>query len=352
MKPAKLNYGDKVAIVSLSGGVLGEKFVAHELELGIKRLEEFGLTPVFMPNSKKGIAYTQKNPKARIADLKAAFLDKEIKGIICAIGGDDGYKAVPYMLGDPEFAEAVKNNPKVFMGFSDTTVHHLALNKLGLDTFYGPSFLCDFAELDTDMLSYTKYWVLNMFINRKVTPLEGSKVWYKERTDFSPAALGTPRDVFLEERGYIAPCAGGIAEGKLYGGCIDTIYRWLKPYQPGAKEICSKYNIFDGNTTGKILFLDTSDNKPEPKKFKEMLLAIKETGAFDKCAGVLFGKPQDEAYFEEYLQVIKELLPDKKVLYNLNFGHATPRCVMPYDCNCRVDLDKLTVEFTGPMFSK
>ena len=50
-----LKKGDKVAIVSLSSGILGEPFVKHEVELGIKRLKELGLIPVFMKNSLKGI---------------------------------------------------------------------------------------------------------------------------------------------------------------------------------------------------------------------------------------------------------------------------------------------------------
>lgn len=53
----KLNKGDKVAIVSLSSGLLGESFVKHELDLGIKRLKEFGLNPVIMDNSLKGLEY-------------------------------------------------------------------------------------------------------------------------------------------------------------------------------------------------------------------------------------------------------------------------------------------------------
>ena len=52
IKPERLKKGDKVAIVSLSSGILGEKFVVHELDLGVKRLKEFGLEPVFMKNSR------------------------------------------------------------------------------------------------------------------------------------------------------------------------------------------------------------------------------------------------------------------------------------------------------------
>ena len=73
MEMKKLKKGDKVAIVSLSSGILGEPFIKHELDLGIKRLEELGLIPVFMDNSLKGLDYIRENPKSRAEDLKKAF---------------------------------------------------------------------------------------------------------------------------------------------------------------------------------------------------------------------------------------------------------------------------------------
>ena len=88
----KLRKGDKVAIVSLSSGMLGEEFCSHNLEIGTKRLKEYGLEPVFMPNSLRGIEYLKEHPEARAEDLKKAFLDDSVAGIICAIGGDDTYK--------------------------------------------------------------------------------------------------------------------------------------------------------------------------------------------------------------------------------------------------------------------
>src|SRR5690554_4426816 len=91
-KPKKLNIGDKVAIVSLSSGILGEDDLKLQVDLGVRRLIYMGITPIFMPNAKKGLAFIKDNPKARANDLKEAFKDPEIKGIICAIGGDDTYK--------------------------------------------------------------------------------------------------------------------------------------------------------------------------------------------------------------------------------------------------------------------
>lgn len=66
----KLRKGDKVAIVSLSSGMLGEAFCSHNIEIGVKRLREYGLETSFMPNSLKGIEYLKANPKARAKDLK------------------------------------------------------------------------------------------------------------------------------------------------------------------------------------------------------------------------------------------------------------------------------------------
>ena len=95
--------------------------------------------------------YLFSHPEERASDLKKAFLDDSIKGIICATGGDDTYKTIPYLMEDKEFLEAVKKHPKIFTGYSDTTMNHLMLNKIGLETFYGPCFLTDLAELEKDV---------------------------------------------------------------------------------------------------------------------------------------------------------------------------------------------------------
>ena len=87
IKPRKLKKGDKIAIVSLSQGLLGMPFCKHEVDIALKRLEEFGLVPVIMPNAMKDMDYIKEHPEARASDLKEAFMDKDIKAIISAIGG-------------------------------------------------------------------------------------------------------------------------------------------------------------------------------------------------------------------------------------------------------------------------
>ena len=198
----KLRRDDKVAIVSLSSGMLGEEYCSHNIEIGVRRLREYGLEPVFMPNALKGVEYLKKHLEARAADLKSAFLDDTIAGIICAIGGDDTYRLLPYLMEDREFVNAVQAHPKLFTGFSDTTVNHLMFYRLGLSTYYGPNFICDLGEIANEMLPYSRRAFESYLEGKEYKEIASSEVWYEERTDFSRAAVGTERISHKEERGY------------------------------------------------------------------------------------------------------------------------------------------------------
>lgn len=355
LKPYKLNKGDKVAIVSLSRGLLGMPFCSHQLELGIKRLEEMGLVPVVMPNALKELDYLANHPEERASDLKRAFMDDEIKGIICAIGGDDTYKTIPYLLNDGEFKEAVINHPKIFTGYSDTTNNHLMLNKLGLSTFYGPNILNDIAELDNEMIPYTKAYFNKFFENEDSFEITSSPLWYEERTEFGKNQLGQPRVTHKEEHGYETINGGGVATGKLYGGCLESIYDGLTGGKYGDEaEVFKKYEIFptDEEWKEKILFLETSDGKPTPNDLEKMLMELKNRNILRSVKGLLVGKPQDEEYYDEYKEVYKRVFCDLKtpVLFNLNFGHAYPRCIVPYDAETVVDYDNKKVIINSPIF--
>lgn len=341
-KPKALKSGDKVAIVSLSSGMLGEEFCSHNIEIGAKRLKEYGLEPVFMTNTLKGIEYLQNHPEARAADLKQAFGDDSIQGIICAIGGDDTYRLLPYLLEDEEFVEAVKKHPKLFTGFSDTTINHLMLYKLGLSTFYGPNFICDLGEIANDMLPYTKKAFEGYIEGNEVKEILVSDVWYEEREDFSRNAIGTDRVVHKEQRGFELLQGKARFQGRLLGGCLESFYDILEGTRYDDEiETCRKYGLFPTREEwkDKILFIETCEEKPTPELFQKELLALKKQGIFDVISGIIVGKPQDETYYEEYKKIYSEVIENKElpILYNVNFGHATPRCALPYGAEVLVD---------------
>ena len=357
IKPKKLNKGDKVAIVSLSRGLLGMPFCKHELDIAIKRIKEFGLDPVIMPNALKDMDYIQNHPEARASDLKQAFMDNDIKAIISAIGGDDTYKTIPYLMEDEEFIEAVKDNPKIFMGYSDTTNNHLMLNKLGLVTFYGPCVLTDLAELDTEMLPYTREYFEKLFMNETTLEIKSSPLWYYDRESYGPEEIGKPRKKQEELHGFEVLNGKGQITGKLYGGCLESLYDIYTSERYGNEsEIYSKYSILPTIEEWKenILFLETSEERMKPDKLEKILNYFKDNNILETVKGIIVGKPIYEKYYEEYKEIYKKIFNDldTPILYNVNFGHCVPRCILPYGLKTTVDYDNKRIIIEEPIFDK
>lgn len=352
IKPRKLKKGDRVAIVSLSSGILGEDVCRHQLELGIRRLESFGLIPVFMENALKGIDYLDKHPEARARDLKNAFSDDSIKGIIAAIGGDDTYRLLPYLLSDAAFIENVRSSPKIFTGFSDSTHNHLMFHKLGMISYYGPNFLSDLAELDQEMLPYTKKAFELFFRNDSDRFIFPSPVWYEERTDFSKSALHTTRRTHVEKKGHVCLHGSGIVTGTLFGGCLESLY---DAYTGPAKTLNKRFSLLPTLDEWKahILFLETSEERPTPIMFDTYLRALEERGILKTIKGLIFGKPQDETHQDAYMDILKAYAVkyDLPILCNVNFGHAYPRTVIPYGLEASIDFDEKKLTINEPMFA-
>ena len=357
VKPHKLKKGDKIAIVSLSRGLLGMSFCKHELDIAIKRLKEFGLEPVIMPNSLKDMKYLEEHPEERASDLKTAFMDDSIKAIITAIGGVDTYKTIPYLMEDKEFIEAVKNNPKIFTGFSDTTNNHLMLNRIGLSTFYGPCLLVDIAELDNEMLPYTKEYFEKFFKDENGYEIEISPLWYSDRKSYGVEEVGKPRESHQETHGFETLNGSGKVTGKLYGGCIDSIYKAFTGSEfEDEPSIYEKYNIFptEDEWKEKILFLETSETAVPPEELEKMLMEFKNRNILKLVKGLIVGKPIDEKYYDEYKEVYKKVFSDldTPVLFNVNFGHSVPRCIIPYDVESTIDYDNKKIFINESIFDK
>ncbi|MFL8968753.1 S66 peptidase family protein [Helcococcus kunzii] len=357
IKPRKIKKGDKIAIVSLSLGILGEDFTSHQREIAEKRLtEDYGLEVVYMPNSKKGIKYLDEHPEARAEDLKMAFKDDSIDAIMCAIGGLDTFRTYEYLFEDEEFKKLVTEKPKLFTGFSDTTMNHLMFQKLGLNTFYGPAFLVDIAELENEMLPYTKEYFDLYFEDKDEFEIKSSDVWYIDREEYSKSQVGVPRERRKEEHGYEVLNDGkGKVRGKLYGGCLDSIGDALFDFiDRGVKDIADKYEIFPSEEEWKekIFFVETSGEKMSPEKLEKILLEFKNRKFLQNAQAVIVGKPSDEAYYDEYKQVYEKVFADinTPILYNVNFGHAYPRCIVPYGIEAEIDFDNKTLKIVEPIF--
>ena len=330
IKPQRLSKGDTVAIVSLSSGMGGEPAFKHRYEIGKKRLEtEFGLYVVTMPNALKGIEFLDKHPEARAADLMQAFGDNRVKAVISMIGGDDTIRLLDHIDMD-----VIRGSPKIFMGYSDTTSNHFMMYKAGLVSFYGPCVLMEFAE-NVAMHEYTKGYITDVLFELPqqldITP---SPAWTSEFLEWSEEANNNiQRTMTADDKGYELLQGSGTAQGRLLGGCLDCFPMIVGTSIWPAPE---EWN-------NAILFLETSEEFPEPRAVKYILRGLAAQGVINRISGIIVGKPRNEKYYDEYKQVLLQVVgneskrPDLPILYNMNFGHTSPICVLPYGVLAEID---------------
>lgn len=333
IKPKALKTGDTVAIVSLSSGMAGDKAFIYRYFEGKKRIENiFGLKTVTMPNALKGSEYVEKHPEKRAQDLMDAFLDPSIKAIFCMIGGDDTIRLLPYIDYD-----IIQKNPKIFMGYSDTTINHFMMYKAGLISFYGPSILAEFAE-NVEMHEYTvKSIKTTLFSPSDTINIFPSQEWTSDFLDWSNSDnQKIRRTLYSDKRGFEILQGKGITQGQLLGGCLGVFKMmigtdiWPKP----------------DDWKGKILFLETGEDYPTPNEVRYFLRNLVAQGIIHRLNGIVVGKPLDERYYEEYKQVYVSVIgeeakrPELPILFNINCGHTAPTCVLPLGVKVQINCER------------
>lgn len=337
IKPKRLKKGDKIAIVSLSWGGLGEAALIHKYYIAKERLEnDFGLNVVTMPHALCGEEFIAAHPELRAKDLLDAFKDKDIKAVFCAIGGDDTVRLIPYI----DYS-IIKENPKIFMGYSDTTANHFMMYKAGLVSFYGPSVMSEFGEY-VQMFDYTKESVKTVLFNdTKGYNLLSSKYWSKDYIPWAEENIDIKKQLTKDTHGYEVLQGSGKVTGHLLGGCLDVF------------PMCMGTEIWPTLDSWKdsILFIETSEEKPSPDLVKYIFRNLAAQGILKVINGIIVGKPQGEVYYEEYKKVIKQVVSDEEkltelpIIYNVNFGHSSPIGVLPYGIKIELDCDQKVITF-------
>ena len=343
IKPKCLKKGDKVAIVSLSAGTIGEPWAIHKFYLAKERLEKiFGLEVIAMPNALKGRDYLDLHPEARAKDLMDAFQDDSIKAIFNAIGGDDTIRLLPYIDFD-----IIHNHPKIFTGYSDTTTNHLMMYKAGLISYYGLAVMTTIAEYGKiddyvfEMMKKTLFEPqekLHLYKAPYYYDDEDEKIWWDEKN------INVLRNYHEDEHGYEVLQGSGIVEGKLLGGCLDVFIELFgTKLWPDLEE-----------WKDKIMFLETSEMDMSEYHLTWILRNLAAQGIFDVIKGIVVGKPARRSKYETYKEVYRRVIgmeaahPELPILYNANFGHALPIAVIPYGIQCQLDMDHKTFTLLEP----
>jgi len=340
IKPKKLQRGDYVAAVSLSWG--GPATFPHRYQSGVRQLEAtFGLEVVAMPHTCKDAQFLKQHPEARAADLMQAFADERIAAIFSTIGGDDSIRILPYLDLD-----VIRENPKVFMGYSDTTITHMAMMQAGVASFYGPSIMAGFAE-NLGMFSYTIDAIeRTLFQSGKVGDIrENKQGWTNELLDWGNSKnQGIKRTLYPPmERIFLQ--GKGIHSGRLLGGCLEVL-DWMRGATSWPPQSAWK---------GAILFIETSEEAPTPTRVKRILRSFAAAGVLQELSGLLVGRPGGDikpssfgAYDQAILEVVRgELgLEELPIVSRMDFGHTDPMGVLPIGVNAVIDCSTRSIRIS------
>ncbi len=277
------------------------------------KLQELGYRVKLADGLKEGRnfhGYLAGSGEERAEDLNAMFADPEIDGIICIRGGYGSAQTMKYL----DYG-LIRENPKVFVGYSDiTNLLNAFAQRCGFVTYHGPM-------VSSNILEHYDNYTRKSF-------LETIGDW--ERLEFANDA---------GEDGKIRPferISGGKAQGRLIGGNVTVMGRMMGTfYQPDSR--------------GCILFLEDVDE--HIASLDMYLTQMENAGFFEEVSGILLGDFTGciDKYEEEYQ--VEEFLRDKfsrfriPVLSGLQVGHCTPTGTLPIGAWCEMDADQRTIEF-------
>lgn len=299
--PKKLQKGDTIGIICPSSPITEERQAQC-----VKAIEDLGykVKPADNLTSNHG-GYMAGTGEERGQWINRMFADPEVDAIFCVRGGDGGSRCMEYIDLD-----VVRENPKIFVGYSDITSMHMYFNqKADLVTFHGPMVSSNIVDNFDDETKKALFDALNGDVKYEFV---------------NPA--GIPIQVLKP----------GKASGPVIGGNLSLISAAMgTPYEM--------------DSDGKIIFIEEVD---EPlTKIEKWCYHMKNAGKFDKCAGILLGQFTDvtNKYMPEYtvIDCLKEILAniDVPVMYDLQSGHGDKMITIPFGANCTMDTDTKTVVF-------
>ena len=329
IKPQRLKVGDTVATISLSGGRAGDSYNLERYALGKHRLEQiFGLKVVEMPNSMKGFEYLYEHPKARADDLMEALINPNIKGIFLNMGGDEGIRLLPYVDFD-----AIRNNPKIFIGFSDGDTFHHMFRYAGVTSFYGAGILTTIAE-PCSLNPYTIKWIKKaLFSAEPIGQIEPPERWLPLQNGYESINKTEDELTWINGEGYKVYQGSGKVRGHIMTACSGPLGLMLgtrlfpKPDLWKDSIIC-----FEGGAGYGIMLAGV-----------HAMRAFAASGMFSQAKALVLQKISDEEVKEIILKVLREEgLTNLPVFTGVAFGHLNPMTVLPIGVEAEIDCDNKT----------
>ena len=270
--PDNLKRGDRIRIISPAGKVAKDKVLS-----GIELLQDEGFEVIIGRHVFDRHFQYSATDQQRAADFQEAINDAETKAIVCARGGYGSARLVNNLDFSP-----MLQNPKWLVGFSDITVFHLVLSRMGIASIHGvmPAFFLENKKPSKSFFSLIK------------TLLSGVS-----EIEAIPNALNRK----------------GIASGQLIGGNLSLIYSLQgTPWQIDA--------------AGKILLIE--DLSEYLYHIDRMMQNLKLSGVLSRLAGLVVGgftemQDNESAFGKSAYEIIYDAVKEYSypVLFDIPVGH-------------------------------
>jgi len=335
VKPPPLRRGDRVAVTSSSWGGPHALPAPYDAGLAVLR-DELGLEVVEARTARMPADELARNPRLRAETMNELFADDSVHAIIASIGGDDSVRILPWL--DTELA---LTHPKIVLGYSDTDTQLVAYHLAGLVTYNGPAVMSGFAQMGTfrDSLEHVRAMLFGEA--GAVTPLPAFENWTQTNSDWADPARATEIVGLELHDGWRWLGAERTTRGRLFGGCIDVLEflkgtRWWPNADPSWWR-------------GRVLFLETSEEKPPLDTVRYWLRNYGSQGVFEHAEALWFGRArgysdaENEQLYALLVDVVRDAGGDLPIVANLDFGHTDPHWVLPLGVEVETDPEARTL---------
>jgi len=302
--PSKLKKGDEIRVIAPSRSlaiVLNDR-----RDVANKRFAELGFKLTFGKHVEEIDDFNSSKIESRVQDLHEAFLDKNVKAILTVIGGFNSNQLLRYIDW-----KIIKNNPKIFCGYSDITVlNNAILAKTGLVSYSGPHYSTFGQELYFD---YTLEYFNKCLLSEEPFEIKPSgdwsdDPWYKDQKNRN----------LIKNEGFLVINEGRVS-GKIIGANLCT-FNLLQgtEYFPDLKD--------------SVLFIE-DDDESLPHTFDRDLQSLIHQPGFEEVRGIVIGRFQKKSQMTNDLLVkiikTKKELDSLPVIANVDFGHTDPKITFP-----------------------
>ncbi len=310
--PRGLQTGDTIGIISPASAI----FESEPYEIAKETFEAMGLKVKFGAYTKSRYGHLAGTDEERANELIGMFQDKEVKAVIALRGGAGSSRLLEKLDYD-----IIKNNPKIFIGYSDITALHLAIHtKTGLVTFHGP------VAVST--------WNPFAYTHLKRLLFEKEALLYENPSDVGEELAQTTNRIRT-----ISP---GTARGELLGGNLSVLTSLMGTA------------FFPENWENKILYLEDIGEKIYA--VDRMMSQLKLGGVLDQLSGFVFGKCSDcnpggsgygsltlEEVIDHYVKPLG--IP---AFTGAMIGHIDNNVTIPNGIKAEIDAHKGSIQLLNP----